>query len=168
MEFNTRSDGYMRPSDLGTSSADFARAEAVPFGAQSQRPPDLGGFALGKRKAGDDGATGTSKRGAAADPRAAGSNEISAKTAGARFLERQKLREGREAFMKSLSSSGGGAEEVEAVEFSGKSAKKRKQSDDSGDGSAAGNQLTGRDLEEARKRAIEAYKQLREKRIKSN
>jgi hypothetical protein len=94
---------------------------------------------------------------------------VDAKTAGARFLERQRLREGREAFMRALASGSGGADEVETVvrPSSGSAKRKRKERDADGAGGAdAGHPLAGRDLEEARKRAIEAYRLLREKRMK--
>jgi hypothetical protein len=171
VEFSARSDGYLRPSDLGTVSSEFAKSEAVPFGAQPERPPDLAVFSLGKRKAGgrEDDAAGDrrSKSHREALSLASGSDRVDAKTAGARFLERQKLREGRDAFLRALAS-GAGTEEVEAVQPSSNARKKKGKEVDGGDGANAGHPLAGRDLEEARKRAIEAYRQLRDKRMRSS
>lgn len=45
MEFGSREDGYIRPSDRGDSKTEFDNCESIGFGERVDRPPDLAKFA---------------------------------------------------------------------------------------------------------------------------
>jgi hypothetical protein len=45
MEFGSREDGYIRPSDRGDSKTEFDDCENISFGERVERPPDLTKFA---------------------------------------------------------------------------------------------------------------------------
>lgn len=53
IEFGSREDGYIRPSDHQESRSDFVRREYIPFGETAPAPPDLKTFIhqLDKKKA---------------------------------------------------------------------------------------------------------------------
>ena len=49
--FNARSDGYLRPSDLGNSSDTFRTRDSIGFNERVERPPDLKSLVSDRQKA---------------------------------------------------------------------------------------------------------------------
>lgn len=156
MEFHAGQDGRIRPSDLGAPSS-FSGPEVIKFGEQASRPPDLS-FGLvdkARQKAINKGID-----------RPGSSNSVSnvsAATAGAKFMERQKMREEREKFLKQMNSaqarsgmSGADAESTYLASFVRNNSNHDKI------------QKSEKELQQAQKLAREAYAILREKRIKDN
>lgn len=80
--------GRIRPSDLGGPDDFKSLEKKARFGDSADRPPDLSAFSNGKSKAKD-----------VIHPLYVANTEDSTKSAGAKFLERQKLREERENFL---------------------------------------------------------------------
>lgn len=120
--------GHIRPSDMGGPD-DFSKIEKVSFGVTGERPPDLSGFSVVKPKAQD-----------MVHPLYS-APQNSAKSAGAKFMERQKLREDRDQFM---------AKEKEAVVARPASAARS---------------LSLKELVQAQESAKQAYAALRQKRM---
>ena len=120
--------GHIRPSDMGGPD-DFSKIEKISFGDTAERPPDLSGFSVVKSKPKD-----------MVHPLYS-APQNSAKSAGAKFMERQKLREERDKFM---------AKEKDVV---------------AARPASAASSLSLKELVQAQESAKQAYAALRQKRM---
>jgi hypothetical protein len=150
----------LRPSDLG-APAEFRKSDTVRFGEQADRPPELN-FSLIKK----------AQKQMALQPsnvsqKAAEDVAKAQATAGARFLERQKLREERERFLKQLSASVDsdfGAANTEGSWENATTVSGNNRVPLSSGSAASKKQLSEDELERARNQAMKAYAALRDKR----
>lgn len=160
MEFHAGQDGRIRPSDMGAPSA-FSGPEAIKFGEQANRPPNLSfGFVeKAHQKAVNK---------IAGKVHSVSSNNsvssISAVTAGAKFMERQKMREEREKFLKQMNAAqardGLSSADTESTTLARFVRNNNSRNDKI--------QTTDKDLQQAQKLARDAYALLREKRIRDS
>ena len=143
--------------------------DTVHFGEQGERPPDLN-FSLLKKAQKQ-----MSSQPSNVSQKAAEDTAKAQATAGARFLERQKLREERERFLKQLSASSADSgigvantEESWPMSSAAPSGNNRAKALQAPSGSTVSKQLTEDELERARKQARDAYAALRDKRHKTS
>lgn len=129
--------GHIRPSDRGGPD-DFKQLDRVRFGESGERPPDLSAFAVGAKV----------KQQPIVHPLYSAEPQNAA-TAGAKFMERQKMRAEREKFLKQ--------EQVVSAPTTRPGAV--------GGGASS---LTLKELVKARESAQQAYAALRQKRLKAN
>lgn len=142
-EFLSAEDGRIRPSDMGAPD-DFSQVDKIRFGESIERPPDLSAFGIGRKSQSQSGGNKSSHPlgQVPVDPE---KQKKEAATAGAKFLERQRLREEREKFL------------------AAETAKSR----DLGVSSLSST-LSLKDLVNARQSAQEAYAALKQKRLNEN